>query len=229
MTGYNIIAPPYRHNSAGIRALYILADELRARDCDVTVNGDDRHRITVYPEIVPVNAMGSPRPVWWLLNTADVPQPAWAWTEGISHDPLLTVNVIELDLFHPRPGPRKGIAWWAHKGGVVPDLIPPGAVQITHEWPPTREELADLLASVKAVVSFDGFTSLNAEAAMLGTPVICHGYTNKGVEFQIPGVAGTYAQAKEGVDRAFDEYVKWLPVFEQRIDAFVQRTQEMYP
>ena len=177
--GYHIVAPEYRHNSAGIRALYILADELRARGYRATTGftARDPDDIVLYPEVCPENVFKSERAVWWLLNDAVVPQPAWAWTEGISNDPLLTVNVIELDLFKPRTGPRSGVVWWAHKGGYSERHVPPGAVRITHDWPPTREELADLIAGAQVLISFDGFTSMNAEAALLGTPVVCVMYS----------------------------------------------------
>lgn len=228
--GYHIVAPEYRHNSAGIRALYILADELRARGYRATTGftARDPDDIVLYPEVCPENVFKSERAVWWLLNDAVVPQPAWAWTEGISNDPLLTVNVIELDLFKPRTGPRSGVVWWAHKGGYSERHVPPGAVRITHDWPPTREELADLIAGAEVLISFDGFTSMNAEAAMLGTPVVCYGSTRKGVEFRIPGVAATYKRAAAEVDGAYDAYCAWLPVFQQRIDSFVDKTQEMF-
>ena len=44
------------------------------------------------------NPFGAKRVVRWLLNTASgLPNDGlrYAWTEGISDDPLLTVNIIE--------------------------------------------------------------------------------------------------------------------------------------
>jgi hypothetical protein len=208
---YNIVAPPWRHTSGGVMALWELAAQLHERGLDVTLNATDRPQaVTLYPEINPTNTLNAEFPVWWLLNTASCPGPNWAWTRHVSDDPLLTVNVIDLDLFAPRTGKRSGVAWWAHKGGFDPALVPDGAVRITHEWPPTKEALASLLASVEYVLSFDGYSMLNAEAALLGTPVVVVGEVHGQDAAPAFGIANTLEEARHRVGEAYDSYVALL-------------------
>lgn len=176
MRPYAIWSPPYSHAIGGIRALYRLRDELAARGCVATVGPDgDPEAIAVYPEIVTGNPFGSERVVRWLLNVAHPTDGlVFSWSRSLGDAPLLTVDIIEPDLFHYRPGPRDGVVYWVHKGTFDPSALPPGARQITHSWPESRDVLADVLAGASLLVSFDPFTSMVVESVLLGTPVLVH-------------------------------------------------------
>ena len=88
---YCIVAPKYRHNSAGIKTLYILCQKLidrgfRARMiAEPAITHDPRiefvpqttcmeimrhlyNPIVVYPEVVNNNRVGAKNAVWWYLN-----------------------------------------------------------------------------------------------------------------------------------------------------------------
>lgn len=238
---YTIWSPPYAHYCGGIRALHRLAAELDQRGATVNigypVTGSE---IVVYPEIVKDNPYGSTRIVRWLLNKAEVPGDGltFAWASGMQH-PLLTVDIIEPDLFYPRTGQRQGAAFWVHKGELDPMVIPPGSVQITHGWPATRSQLAALLGSVEYLISFDPFTAMVPEALLCGTPVLIHAPRSSWTREQIEshgwvnyGVAWKPAElqiAKAQVHLAFDHYEQLRQRFSASIDHFVRLTQATWP
>jgi hypothetical protein len=195
--------------------------------------------IGVYPEIVSTNPQNYQRLARWLLNTADLPQdgPTFAWETGMGDFPLLTVNIIELDLFRPYEGQRSGTAYWVGKGTKQEELVPPGAVEITRSNFPDRNQLASFISKLDYFVSFDPFTAMNVEAVLCGTPTIIygehpkmnadqirlHGWTPYGTTNTIEGLD----LARSEVDLAYDHYLSLLPVFSSRIDNFVEVTQSM--
>ena len=233
---YQIVSPPYAHFCGGIRALYRLAEELQARGVPAQILGSyNPEAITVYPEIVTDNPYGSARVVRWLLNRADVPDDGlkFAWADGMDA-PLLTVDIIETDLFYPRTGPRNGTAFWVHKGNMASRFVPSGSRQITHGWPATRPELAELLGSIDYLISFDPFTAMVPEALLCGTPVLIptqgawtraeiesHGWVPYGVAWSLDELD----QARATVHLAFDHYQNMRREFARRIDAFIDSTQ----
>lgn len=220
-----IAAPPYRHNSAGVMALHILAQELAVRGCDVQAWDGDSERWALYPEIWPNNWLGADRAVWWLLNRAEVPEPRYSWTPSLGNDPLLTVNVVSLDLFCPRSGPRSGVVVYEGKGRIDWSVVPEGARLITKGHPDTKEGLAEALGSAEWLYSFDDFSTVNLEATLLGTPVRLFGDSSRVSEIGGLGYAWSDSEmesAQRSVVGAFDEYSALLPVFARRIDQFVE-------
>ena len=184
---YAVWAPPYRHKSGGIRALHVLCEELRKRGQDagiVSFLGDwqpspyDAPRfdhdatgdvIHVYPEIITDNPGGGLY-ARWLLNKADLDGACWGWMPSMRL-PVLHVPIIDLRIFYPRSGSRRGVGVWC--GKQLPNLsrIPDGATMINIDHPESREDLADLLGGFEYIISFDPFSSLVTEATLCGTPV----------------------------------------------------------
>lgn len=238
---YAVWSPAYAHYCGGIRALYRLVEELHARNVPAHI-GDPitGEEIVVYPEIIDSNPFNAPRVVRWKLNQATLPNDGmtFAWAKNMGH-PVLTVDIIEPHLFYPRTGPRKGVAFWVHKGQADPLVIPPGAVQITHGWPARREELADLLGSVEYLLSFDPFTAMVPEALLCGTPVLIHAPRSTWTREQIEshgwikhGVAWQPAElpiAKAHVHLAVDHYQHLRREFAASIDHFIRQTQAEWP
>lgn len=237
---YSIWSPPYSHNSGGLRALRVLGDELRARGCDATVGHDYQPgAIAVYPEIVDDNPLGADRIVRWLLQAKPVPADGltYAWASGMGDWPVLTVDIIEPDLFYPRPGPRHGIGVWIHKGIADLNLVPDGAHRISHGWPATRGELADLLGSLDHLRSFDAFSAMNAEATLCGTPVVIldrsadavrltqtAGWPSAGIAWSLDDLD----QARHTVAHAHDHYTQLRAQFAASIDQFIADTQRHF-
>jgi hypothetical protein len=220
-----IAAPPYRHNSAGVMALHILANELASRGCNVAAWDSDPDRWALYPEIWPDNWLNAERPVWWLLNRAEIPTPRFSWTPSLSDDPLLTVNVVNLDVFCPRQGKRSGVVVYQGKGRIDWSVVPEGARLITKGHPDTKEGLAEMLASAEWLYSFDDFSSVNLEASLLGTPVRVFGDRSRLSEIGGTGYAYSDSEMEQAffdVRDAFDAYASLLPVFSKRIDDFVE-------
>lgn len=238
---YEIWIQGYYHMSGGIRALHVLKDELNARGLQATMLYEGQRQagtIGVYPEIVHDNPEGYENIARWLLNTADLPDDGdvFAWETGMGDYPLLTVNIIELDLWKPYSGKRSGTAFWVGKGVRQDSLIPAGAVEITRKNFPKREQLAEFIRSLDYLVSFDPFTAVNLEAVMCGTPVLVrgnhprmsgeqiksHDWMRYGIAYQPEDIG----KARSEVHLAYEHYLSLLPVFSDRIDKFVQITQE---
>lgn len=241
VSGYEIWIDGYFHMSGGIRALHKLRDELlkRGQNAWMKYEKHDPSAIGVYPEIVSDNPSGYEKIVRWLLNTADLPDdPTWAWESGMGDYPLLTVNIIELDLFKPRGSHRSGVAYWVGKGEKDEYFIPDRAEEISRDNYTSRESLAERLASLDYLISFDPFTAVNIEAVVSGTPVLVRGQHRKMTSEEIQGHGWTpygiaYSmseldEARRTVHLAREHYESLLPVFDQRVDAFVETSLRLY-
>lgn len=225
----------------GVRALHSLKNELNKRGASATLGTKniDSESIIVYPEVVPNNPAGSDKTVHWLLNKAEVYKDSmiFAWENGMGDHPLLTVNIIELNIWVPHVLKRGGIAYWIGKGGASydPSLIPDGAVEISRSNFPDRRELANFIAGLDYLISFDPFSAVNVEASVCNTPVIIyssnskwskeevesHGWIKYGVGWGEHGLE----YARSTVSLAREHYESLLPVFDKRIDNFIELTQ----
>jgi hypothetical protein len=215
-----IVAPPYRHNSAGVRVLYELTRLLGARGENAVnvypgpLSEKDRESgILVYPEIVAGNPCYGSRVVRYLLNVpgklsgdASYPagdlvfaySPAWAkYAQGR----VLYVPVIE-DFFCPGRGPRSGSAVWVGRG-VSLGLHPPDSVCLSSDWPPFREDIARLLQRIEVLYVYDECTALVSEGLRCGCRVVF--FTPGGRAFDIlTDVVPLEAESK----RQLDEFIR---------------------
>jgi hypothetical protein len=196
--------------------------------------------IGIYPEIVSSNPQKYNRIARWLLNTANLPQdgPIFAWENGMGDFPLLTVNIIEQDLWKPYDGIRRGVGYWVGKGVKDERFIPDGAIEISRNNFTRREQLAERIRTLDYLISFDPFTAVNVEAVISGTPVLVrgdhpvmtkeqimnHGWTPYGITWSMAGMD----KARQEVSLAYDHYQSLLPEFSRRIDNFVEITQKYY-
>lgn len=211
---YIIMAPEYRHNSAGVRALYELARRLEGKGykADIYQGGKatDKH-IVVYPETVPGNPMCAETVVRYVLNypgklggdkVYDSKEIIFTHSKLFIDAPLLTVPLIE-DFFKDEGLKREGGCFWIGKGKDVP-RIPgiDGLTEITNEWPATRKELARLLNTKEVFYTYDNNTQLISEAEMCGCKVVVVG---------------------EKLDSDYKESVK---DFDNQLDEFIRITQE---
>lgn len=242
MTSYCIYFDRYNHMSGGIRALHVLKDELVARGHDAFMSyerkfiGDD---VVVYPEVVRDNPLGAKKVVRWLLNTATgLPDDGlrYAWVPGISDDPLLTVNILEPELWKPYDGPREGVAYWVGKGRLDESQLPPGmCVPITRDNFPERAELAEFISRLDYLISFDPFTAVVQEAVNCGTPVVIlasdtHQAAIGHYNSPLYGVAWGWDEmdhARSTVHLAWQDYEDQKRVFKRRIRNFIRDTEKM--
>lgn len=241
MNGYEIWIGGYDHKHGGNRALHVLRDELVRKGMNAWMSYErhDREAVIVYPEIVADNPEGYERVARWLLNTADLPpDPTWAWEKNMGSDNLLTVNIIETDLFKPAGNLRHDTAFWVGKGEKDERFIPDHCVEIHRGNYPSRESVAELLQSVRYLISFDPFSAINLEALLCGTPVLIrgqhprltrqqildHGWTPFGVAFSMEELE----DAQREVHLARDHYLSLLPVFDKRVDDFITETLRVY-
>ena len=229
--------------SGGIRALHVLKDELLDRGMAAWMSYEphfDPDCIGVYPEIVTTNPEEYFNVVRWKLNKANLPDDGltYAWESGMGDHPLLTVNIIEMGLWKPRNVRRSGVAYWVGKGKFDPSVVPDGAEEISRNNYQFRDQLAERIASLDYLISFDPFTAVNIEAVNSGTPVLIHSndpmWSRKEVErhgWTPFGVAWSYeelSEARANVHLAYDYYQSLLPKFAKRIDEFVEQTQQRF-
>lgn len=195
---YIVHTPDYSGLSGGIRALHKLADELQTRNQNVAIEslGQPPWRLSkcpydlqlssewseaqradaihIYPDYCGIDPVHASRSVQWLLGprrfaTSD---PEFVWSpENDSSLPRLMVDIIEPEFFYPKTKPGNFIVWWqgncAAKGTGSFDK----GIEITTEWPETRQQLGDVLRDAELLISFDSNSSLVLEAAVCGTPV----------------------------------------------------------
>lgn len=182
---YIIMAPPYRHNSAGVRALYELQRHLQEKGYPATICQVGRapsDSIVVYPETVSGNPLGGKTVARLVLNSPgllggdekyDPDELVFSYgREFYPEAPLLMVPVIE-EFFRDEGHERTGGCFWVGKGFYVPRIPETeGLIEITPAWPETREELARLFNGVNVFYSYDDCTALTTEAGLCGCRVV---------------------------------------------------------
>jgi predicted O-linked N-acetylglucosamine transferase (SPINDLY family) len=187
---YVIVAPPYQHNSAGIRVLYDLQKWLVRAGLDAIVctwfNGypveqfeDD---IVIYPEVAPGNLLKAKRVIRYILNvpgklgygekTYDPGEVLIAYNKELAPyagGRMLQVPSIE-PFFHAADCVKTCDAVFVGKGRDL-GLHPPHSVAITKAYPATRRDMAQLLRSVKTLYMYDDFSMISHEAVLCGCDV----------------------------------------------------------
>lgn len=167
-----IHTPPYDHRHGGIRALHELSVLLRARGVDASLlQGVTpvHNAVHITPEIwPPLHPEG--RSFEWLLAPrmirAHPDVSTLAWEEWMAPDaPMLQVPIVDTDVFHPPTAvqARSGVAYYDGKGrAFLPAAHVPGerAYHITRDWPADRATLADLLRTVRLLVTADTLTAM---------------------------------------------------------------------
>ena len=253
MTPYTIAIGGRNEASAGIRALHVLRDELRARgyQANMEYEGVIPDSIAVYPEIQGGNPLGATRVARWLLGAApDIPHdgPQFQWGGGMdpNNSPILCVDLLEPDLFHPNHGlERKGTGYWIGRGGSNWDMY--GGWETVSDWDElpssrgrfaTRADYAHWLAGLDLFISFDPYTAVITEAITVGTPVLVLADRKDprrsigiGNQWNLYGVAWSIEltkYARDTVHLAHDHYREvCVPEFTKQIDHFVTLTQEL--
>lgn len=243
MRPYAIWIDGWYHMSGGIRALHQLKEEIirRGGSAHMTYQSlSHPDEIMVYPEIVKNNPDWADRIVRWKLNAAELPDDGltFAWEKGMGDHPLLTVDIIEEDLWAPYDGPRNGVGFWIGKGQADMSQVPSGAVEVNRGNFLTRVELANWLRKLNYFISFDPFTAINVEAAVSGTPVLVLGshplWTRERFEEHAwvkHGVAWSWDELGKATDEAclaWGDYQVKRSQFAGTIDRFIELTQETF-
>lgn len=251
MLSYSILSPAYNRTFGGVRALYQLEKEIKQRGYEANINALDTNAIAVYPEIVSNNPFNCERRVRWLLNDAQFDnEVCYSWESEMGDYPLLTVNIIEMNLWKRAKKRGKKVAFWVGKGAADPSLIPDGAIHIHRENFPSRNYLAKFISELDYLISFDPFSAINVEATVAGTPVLIHIPEKQAVPFKGQYVNQTWSReriekqgfvkygtawnieeldyARETVHLQRNHYAELIKVFDQRIDKFIEETQKIF-
>jgi hypothetical protein len=186
---YVIAAPPHLHNSAGVRVLYDLQKWLVRAGYDAIIATYTQNYYTpqfledivIYPETFPGNWLRAKRVVRFILNVPgklgessscyDAGEFLVAYNRHLApyaDGRVLQVPSVEPWFYDPGEGaPRDVDVVYVGKGQNT-GQHPPGCVEITRAWPPTRREVAELLRRSRTIYSYDHFTMLVAEAQLCG-------------------------------------------------------------
>jgi predicted O-linked N-acetylglucosamine transferase (SPINDLY family) len=182
---YVIVAPPFQHNSAGIRVLYDLQKWLVRAGLDAIVCtwfqgypveqfADD---IVIYPEVAPGNLLNAKRVIRYILNvpgklghgekTYDPNEVLVAYNKELAHyanGVMLQVPSIE-PFFNAIQCEKSVNAVFVGKGTDL-GLHPADCIAITKTFPSNRREMAHLLRSVKTLYMYDDFSMISREAQL---------------------------------------------------------------
>ena len=193
-------APPYNHQSGGVRVMHRLIKLLR----DAGYNAEPLQQyhgpiqagpqdIVIYADYHghddPCHAANKVyyvlrylRENWGMISSNEM---CLYFVEQYHHaaqshcavpvpqDARLTIACVEPGLFKPLDKTIDAV-YYIGKGqlGYNPKHLPPGAVEITRTLPATRREVADMLGHAKRFYCFDHFTVMTDEAHMCGCEVI---------------------------------------------------------
>lgn len=242
-------APGYSVESAGNRALHVLASELAKRGHRVRVRWGnpwgygvpaEQEWVHIYPEIITGNPAEVERVVRWTLLPPGfaTKQPMgespsdliFTWVPHFfPQAPRLMVDIFGDD-FPPKDKPGQGQVYYVGKGINAGDHDF-SAVRIDREIPfANREELAQLLRSADLLVSYDWNSALNYEATLSGTPVVV--IAEHRVEETIFGTAGMANGWKEldwarlTVNQAQANWAAAKEVIREDVDRMILSTKE---
>ncbi|MDB5816403.1 MAG: glycosyl transferase, family 2 [Rhizobacter sp.] len=187
---YVLVAPPYQHNSAGIRVIYDLQKWLIRAGLDAIVctwfNGypveqfeDD---IVIYPEVAPGNLLKAKRVVRFILNVpGKLGYGETSYDPGeilVAYNPELAhyadgrmLQVPSIEPFFNDEGAIKSVdSVFVGKGRDL-GLHPAECIAITKAYPASRRLVAQLLRSTRTLYMYDDFSMIAREAVLCGCDV----------------------------------------------------------
>lgn len=208
---YVIMAPPYRHNSAGVRALYELQKHLEVKGYKCRIARSEYalpEEIVIYPETVSGNPLKGKTVVRYVLYYPGTlagdkeyakDEIIFTWDRDYYDAPLLTIPLIE-DFFRDEGLQREGGCFWVGKGIDMPRIPETeGLTEITYEWPSDRKDLARLFNEKEVFYTYDDMTSLTPEALRCGCKVIV-------VSGKTPNQ--TYQDSIKDFDTQLDKFIR---------------------
>lgn len=132
---------------------------------------------------------------------------------------------------------------WLGKGARFCPEKPPGVVEITYSWPPTRAELAAQLRKTRYLYSYDTLSATNVEAVLCGAiPIIKHfsyhdwSWTRADLDATEHGTGGyAFGESEFEIDRARRTRMELVnnvryqqAVFKLKLEEFVRATQHHF-
>lgn len=168
------------------------------------------------------NPFGAKRLVRYVLGRENTPAEDDAFTVYFSrafpmdkskHIHSLFYLPVDLSLFNANHAPaREQDMLWLGKGAKFCTERPPGAVDITYTWPPTRPELAANLRRTRYLYSYDAVSCINVEAVLCGAVVVLKHlsyhdweWTWADLEKTELGTGGyAFGESEQEIERAFN-------------------------
>ena len=162
-----------------------LSDKYKICSYDFMMDSLSKGAWIVYPEIVSGNPLGAKNVIRYVLNEPgkiagdkvyDSCESIWAYCKELAqfapegHE--LQTPHIELDLFKNNNLYRKGSCFWVGKGYDVARKPELEELEITYDYPESREVLAYIFNTSEVFYTYDDLTCMTHEARLCGCPVI---------------------------------------------------------
>ena len=213
--------------------------------------------IAVYPEVTSGNPLSSDVVARYLLNvpgflmndgTQGYPESdlLFAFSRGLMmpdmpDDRLMFLQPVDLGVFKLPLDPAKRIAgkicyYQGRLGtGIDKSLLPPGSIEITGDYPESKEELIDIFQTCEYFYA-SATTALGAEAILCGC--ICVVFPGPGAPLDFTteetgNFGGAWSLAPEDIERArrtlplFREKMEQMQItFWDHLDHFIEVTQQ---
>lgn len=208
--------------------------------------------IVVYPEIVSSNPTGYKRVVRYILNKPGFLGGDGKYAEGdmifaynkycqsffTPQTPILEIPTQELDKFHPPDKSiRSGGVYFVYKGQDNPKVKDTEIMrEITHDWPATPKELAELLQTSDIFYTYDNNTALHIGSRLCGCPTVIIPEKALNLTKDDPifmsknGLAwGTAPEeiqfARDTVHLFYQDYLNHIKNWEKQLETFINITQ----
>jgi glycosyltransferase involved in cell wall biosynthesis len=209
---YLICAPHYDRKSAGIKALYLLCHKLNNLGYDAYITGDPRdcgyniksvyslnkeqlkdlqiNGVVVYTDNISGNPLKFTNVVrWFLAYTNKAPEHELVFSFSTAHN--INVNtrhnlmMVDIEPYFKFPEIENRTqkcyrVGKGHGGAKIP--ITNDCIEITYNYPNTRQELANLFKSSSVFYTYDHLSLLPIESLFCGCPVLVIGCTNESKE-----------------------------------------------
>lgn len=203
--------------------------------------------IVIYPEVTKGNPLNSKRYIRYILNkpgeaigsvdSIDEKEKNIYFSRVISGDKdyVLFIPTIETGLFYNTGEERFLYPYWTGKSKHKA-LLQDG-IKIDGSFPLTRSALASIFKRSVYFTSYYPFTALITEATLCGCPVVIDNhstFSNQEIEKVETGMDGIVfdkediEKAKEGVSKAYGNYVRIILDMPNKIKDFVDHTQSLF-
>lgn len=248
---YSILTPPYDLTSGGIRVMWGLYGWLLAKGETVFINTKVPNSIAIYPEIYSGNPLEGDTVVRYVLQTAGLmasygtPGPSTQEikdtadhiyvfskiydTFGADDDHVLFLPIINLHMFKDQGKKRTKTSFYCARGTNL-YKHPTDAVEITRAFATDQQALADLLNECEVLYVYDKITAMLEVARLCGCRIEYWGpETLETLQKYEPGINMITYKGEESIFDAEDfrdRYLKMIKTFEQRLDTFIETTQQ---
>ena len=244
---FTIFTPAYHDKSAGVWMLHFLCDRLNriGYPAEVVIMQSfnminpkfltpiayDGDSIVIYPEVISENPLGAGKVVRYLLNhegfftgskiewnPTDFPL---SFSKVYRNDcDILFYPIVDLDIFYRDGREKESSCLYTGKAdykGPIPQLD--YKETITHTWPESKQELAEIFRNRLLLFSCDTNTATCLDAALCGcVPIILGGKYEEGDSYYGKCWANDHSEIMDAL-KVIDELPEKIRIRQNNFDA----------